>query len=173
MTEQNRKKLQNRRIVLSIRKMSDNSNCPGASRTISLILRAESAAEVVPVIRRYVKPGTRIQTDDGHAYTSLSAWYDHQTVCHSIEYSTDDGINNNQAESFMGRMRRAEYGVYHGMRPQYLAFYAAEIAWREDVRQLSVMKKINDLFRRIFSCDISLAFRGYAQGHRLKHEYLG
>lgn len=173
MSSWNVDKLKNRRIVLAIRHMSEDPNRPGADRTISIILHTENAKSVIPAVQKYVLPGTRIQTDDGNAYSSLSAWYEHEVVRHSVEYSTDSGTNNNQAESFMGRMRRAEYGVYHGMRPQYLAFYAAEIAWREDVRHLSVMEKLNDLIRRISSCDISLAYRGYAQGHRLKHEYLG
>jgi len=70
-------------------------------------------------------------------------------------------------------MRRAEYGVHHGMRPQYLAFYAAEFAWREMHRAESLGTKFFGLLKMVLSCDISRAWRGYAQGRRLGFEYLG
>lgn len=168
----NRVKFKNRRIVLVLRQLSLIDG-QGAERTIARVVMAEDAKSVLPVIRRYVAPGATIQTDDGHAFTNLIAWYTHQTVRHSVEYSTDTGVNNNQAESFFGRMRRAEYGTYHGMRPQYLAFYASELAWREDSRRLSLGQKFDDILGKMFRCGLSRAWRGYFQGQRLGVEYLG
>ena len=112
-------------------------------------------------------------TDDSGAYGWLSAYYDHQTVCHSDEYSTKDGVNNNGAESYMARLRRSEYGVFHGMRPEYFAFYVMETAWREDVRRNTLEEKLQDLTSRLFRAGLSKAWRGYRQGHRLGKEYLG
>lgn len=168
----NQEKLKNRRIVLVMRQVSPVRR-EGAERTIARIVMAESAKHVLPVIRKYVTPGTLIQSDEGHAYTNLMAWYDHQTVRHSEEYATVTGVNNNQAESYIGRMRRAEYGTYHGMRPQYLAFYASEMAWREDTRRQSLAQKFEGLLTMMFLCGLSKAWRGYFQGHRLGFEYLG
>lgn len=163
----NEKKLRNRRIVIVMREAR-----PGG-RTIVAIVMAENQRNVVPLVRKYVTPGAIIQTDDGKAYMPLSSWYSHQTVRHSVEYCTDDGVNNNHAESFFSRMRRAEYGTYHGMRPQYLAFYAAEFGWREMTQKLSLKEKLLGLLTKVLSCDISRAWRGYAQGNRLGFEYLG
>jgi transposase-like protein len=168
----NQEKLKNRRIVLTMRQLSGVRG-RGAERTIVRIVMAESAKHVLPVIKKYVSPGATIQTDEGHAFTNLIAWYNHETVRHSSEYSTDTGVNNNQAESFFGRMRRAEYGTYHGMRPQYLAFYANETAWREDSRNLSLRQKFDDILSKVLRCGLSKAWRGYFQGHRLGFEYLG
>lgn len=168
----NQEKFKNRRIVLTMRQLS-NVRGQGAERTIVRIIMAEKAQHVLPVIKKYVCPGATIQTDEGHAYSSLIAWYNHETVCHSVEYSTDTGVNNNQAESFFGRMRRAEYGTYHGMRPQYLAFYASEFAWREDTRPLSLGQKFDDILGKVLRCGLSKAWRGYFQGNRLGLEYLG
>lgn len=165
-------KFKNRRIVLVMRQLSPIPG-QGAERTITRVIMAEDAKHALPVIRKYVAPGAVIQSDDGHAYTNLIAWYDHQTVRHSVEYATDTGINNNQAESYFGRMRRAEYGTYHGMRPQYLAFYASEMAWREDTRRQSLAQKFEGLLTKMFRCGLSKAWRGYFQGHRLGFEYLG
>lgn len=163
----NRKKLENRRIVIVMREATANG------RVIVAITKAEDQKSVVPLVRKRVCLGSIIQTDDGKAYAPLSAWFDHQTVRHSVEYCTDDGVNNNHAESFFSRMRRAEYGIYHGMRPQYLAFYAAEFAWREMHRAESLGTKFFGLLKMALNCDISRAWRGYAQGRRLGFEYLG
>lgn len=168
----NQLKFKNRRIVLVMRQLSTVRG-KGADRTIARVIMAENSKNAIPVISKYVVPGSTIQSDDGHAYTSLIARYDHETVRHSVEYATDNGVNNNQAESYFGRMRRAEYGTYHGMRPQYLAFYVSEMAWREDTRRRSLAQKFEDLLTMIFRCGLSKAWRGYFQGHRLGFEYLG
>ncbi|MBM2885521.1 IS1595 family transposase [Chromobacterium phragmitis] len=163
----NKEKLKNRRIVLVLRQIKP------AERIITVIVSAETRQHVLPVIQKYVATNSTIQTDDGGAYSSLSAWYEHEVVRHSETYCTPDGIHNNYAESFFSRMRRSEYGVHHGMRPQYLAFYAATMAWIEVQRESALREKMEDLCQRILSCDISLAFRGYCQGRHLGFEYLG
>ena len=170
MEQWNLDKLQNRRIVLVLREIGIG----GAVRTITCVLRSETAAEVMPAVKKYVAPGARIETDDGKAFSALKRLgYQHKSVRHSVEYSTEEGVNNNQAEAFFSRLRRAEYGVYHGMRPQYLAFYAAEFGWRDDNRKRSLKEKFTSLLRCVLRADISFAFRGYGQGRRLPREYLG
>lgn len=160
-------KLKKRRILLVLRQIKP------VERIITVIVKAETRQYVLPVIQKYVAKNSTIQTDDGGAYSSLSVWYKHEVVRHSETYCTHEGVHNNHAESFLSRMRRSEYGVHHGMRPQYLAFYSATIAWIELQREQSLLDKFNDLCRRVLSSDISLAFRGYCQGHHLGFEYLG
>jgi transposase-like protein len=169
----NIEKLKNRRIVLALRQIGEKPG-DGGVRTITCILKAETPNEVIQAVKRYVAPGTVIHTDDGKAFSSLnSLGYKHKTVRHSVEYSTDDGVNNNQAEAFFSRLRRAEYGTYHGMRPQYLAFYAAEFGWRDDIRKETMKAKFTSLLGRVLGADISFAFRGYCQGRRLPIEHMG
>lgn len=173
MTPWNAAKFKNRRIVLAMRKMSP-INGYGAERTIVAVVPAETRAHVLPVVRKYVDPGATIMTDDSGAYSWLSAYFaDHKTVCHSTEYSTKAGVNNNGAESYMARLRRSEYGVFHGMRPQYFAFYVMETAWREDVRRNTLDEKLQDVTSRLFRAGLSKAWRGYRQGQRLGKEYIG
>lgn len=173
MAPWNADKFKNRRIVLAMRKMSPVPGY-GAERTIVAVVPAETRTHVLPVVRKYVDPSATIMTDEGNAYGWLSAHFkSHETVCHSKEYSTNAGVNNNGAESYMARLRRSEYGVFHGMRPQYFAFYVMETAWREDVRRLTVGEKLQDLTGRVFRAKVSEAWCGYRQGHRLGKEHLG
>ena len=163
----NKEKLKKRRIVIALREATP------CGRMIIAVVAAETQQHVIPVIRKYVASGATIQSDDSGAYSPLSIWYNHQVVRHSTEYCTNDGVNNNFAENYFSRLRRGEFGVHHGMRPQYLAFYSAEFAWRETVRRLSLKEKFTNLLKKALSCDISRAWRGYAQGKRLGFEYMG
>lgn len=61
---------------------------------------------------------------------------------HSESDRLPDGTNNNQAESFNWRMRRAAEGIYLSPSNKYLADYAVEAAWREDARHLSTGQKL-------------------------------
>lgn len=170
----NIEKLKNRRIVLTLRQLRFPLNEGlGADRTISVVMKDDKAEKVMSIVRRFVAPSASIWTDGGREFSSLSAYFDHQTVIHAEEYMSSDGVNNNQAESYFARFRRSEYGVYYGMRPQYLAFYASEFAWKEDMRTQSLRRKFLDLMDRVFQCGLSKAWRGYCQGYRLRMEYLG
>jgi hypothetical protein len=167
----NVKKLKNRRIAIVLRQVGKKGE--GANRTIVAIAMDESEKSVIPLIEKYVDRSAEIWSDNGQAYSKVNAINTHRTVTHSVEYCTEDGVNNNQAESYFSRVRRAEYGVFHGMRRQYFAFYANEFAWRADMSKKSLREKFDDVMQKIFKCRHSKAWRGYAQGHRLGFEYLG
>jgi hypothetical protein len=47
-------------------------------------------------------------------------------------YARDD-----QAESFLSRLRRAQVGTHHHIAGPYLKAYAREMSWREDYRRVS------------------------------------
>jgi hypothetical protein len=121
---------------------------------------------------RYVTAGAQVMTDENPAYNSYSARYQHYTVEHSKEFSTPEGVNENQAESYFSRLRRAEYGIYHGFRPEYLADYANEFAWREDVRRKTEGEKLRELLTWILAPGVSLWWRGYFQGNHRSVELL-
>ena len=171
----NIEKYKNRRIVLAMSQVNLSSHKPkGADRTIIFILEGEKASTILPLIKQHVSKNAHIMTDSGSAFQPLyrELGISHSMVNHSIEYMKADGTNNNMAESFFSRMRRAEFGTYNGMRPQYFAFYAAEFAWRNDNRHLSLRQKLDDILKRIFSRETSKAFCNYNHGHRLGFEYI-
>ncbi len=159
-----------RRVVMVLRQIHPEKG-NGATRTRVAIAYTENERVATRLARILVEPGSTIMTDENGAYNVLSSWYDHHTVEHSVEFSTVDGVNENQAESFFSRMRRAEYGVFHGYRPKYLMDYAQEFAWREDVRRKTELAKLNDLTKRMFDSGTSHWWRGYWQGHHRQGEF--
>lgn len=159
-----------KRVIMVVREKHTEPG-KGARRTRIAVAYTENQSVATAMIRGLVEQGSTLMTDENKAYDVLSTWYNHQCVEHAFEFSREDGVNENQAESFFSRIRRAEYGTYHGFRPKYLWDYAQEFAWREDVRDLTEGNKLGDLFKRFFQAGLSQWWRGYWQGHHRPGEY--
>jgi transposase-like protein len=170
-TRSNIERRKNRRIVMVMREIYPEKG-KGAHRTIVSIAMSEDSASAEALARHYITDDTLIMSDENAAYARLSQWYDHKTVEHAKEFSTIDGVNENQAESFYSRLRRCEYGVVHRITPKYLMDLANEIAWREDTRRTSEGETLRDLLQKLFKNGLSRWWRGYHQGHHRAIELL-
>lgn len=168
----NAERKKRRRVIIVLRELYPEKG-RGASRTIVYVARTENEADAIAFAQQYVVPGSTIMTDESGAFTQLSRWYDHQSVQHSLEWVNDKGVNDNQAESYFSRLRRSEYGVYHGFRPEYLTDYANEMAWREDARRESMKEKFRGLLASVMTAGNSRWFSGYFQGNRRQAEIFG
>ncbi|MNL56353.1 ISXO2-like transposase domain protein [compost metagenome] len=113
-----------------------------------------------------------VHTDESNAFSRLSVRYEHYTVNHSIEFSTDEGVNENQAESFFARARRLVWGAIHRMTPKYMLDYMNEIAWREDVRRKDTVTQMELLLDATLNNGRSRWWRGYWQGHHRPSELM-
>lgn len=167
----NARRRKNRRVIFVIRQLHREPG-RGACRTVISVARSENEADAVVMARKYVAEGTVLMTDESSAFTQFNTWFDHRTVQHSVEYVNKDGTNDNQAESFYSRLRRAEYGVFHRFTPMYLLDYATEFAWREDTRRMSMREKFDSLLSQMFRGGPSRLFRGYFQGNIRQAEFL-
>lgn len=168
---ENWRRFQKRRVVMVLRELHPERG-HGAVRTIVAISTSENEKHAVQLAQTYIEPGALVMTDENPAYTQFTRWFDHATVQHALEFSTIDGINDNQAESFFSRLRRYVKGVSHRIEPKYLADIAMEMAWREDVRRQTEGQKIDGLLKAAFAHGLSKWWRGYWQGHHRKGELL-
>ncbi|MDZ7474110.1 IS1595 family transposase [Stenotrophomonas pavanii] len=162
MTRTNWEKRKNKRVVMIFRQQGRLGE--GAVRSIAAVARSENDKDAAKLIARYVSPEAIIMTDESPVYATVSATHTHYAVRHSQEYVSVEGVNENQAESFFSRLRRWEYGVSHGVRPAYLADYANEMAWREDVRRFSIRTQVEMLLEKALTVGHSRWWRGYYQG---------
>lgn len=163
-TRQNWIKRKNRRVVMILRQKGEPGE--GAIRSIAAVAPAETDQYVGELISRYVGSEATIMTDECPAYAGLAATHEHYAVRHSEEYVSAEGVNENQAESFFSRLRRWEYGVSHGVRPAYLADYANEMVWREDMRRHTIRSQVEALLTKALTVGYSRWWRGYYQGKR-------
>ena len=171
MTSVNIRKLKKRRIVLVLRQRSDEA-FRGAIRTFTWVGKAESDEYVRESVMRMVKPGSLIVSDEGQGFAALGMHYEREVVAHSQMYCTPEGVNQNQAESFMSRLRRMEitYHGYHG--PKYMADYAAYAARLEDDRRKTINERVTSLLTDALNRGKSQWWRGYFQGKIRKFEIL-
>lgn len=175
----------NRRIVMAIREMSPSvASSPikhhhgkpkgnGASRTIVAICRSENSKDIEGLVKKHVAQHSLIRSDELPAYGNLKYMgYSHEAVNHSAEFSRDDGVNQNQAESFFSRMRRSCIGIYHRITPRYMLDYATEMAWREDVRRNNTEQQMQLLVKRVFGAGISSDWLNYCRGNKRGSELI-
>lgn len=174
----------NRRIVMVMREISPEKTGEfnihngkeigkGATRTVVAICRSENISDVEALVKQHVEPSSMIRSDELPAYGNIKLMgYDHECVNHSVEFSTDEGINQNQAESFFSRMRRACIGIYHRVTPRYMIDYATEMAWREDVRRRDTAEQLQTLVRTVFAAGLSADWINYCRGNKRKAEIL-
>lgn len=163
-TKANIERLKNRQIFFTIRQHSGKKDF-GAVRTYVTVLKAETAEQVRDSILKMVAPGSTIMTDENPAYGWLeSAGFVHETVNHQEEYSTPEGINENQAESFFSRLRRYVLGVSLRIVPKYMLDFGIEMAWREDWRRKTEGQKSHAITAGLLTQHHS-KWRGYFQSN--------
>jgi transposase-like protein len=164
------RRLKNRRVVMVLRELYPTPGS-GASKTIVAISNTENEKTAVAMVKKYVRPGTVIMSDENKAYASFNdLGYIHKTVEHAVEFSTIDGINDNQAESYFSRLRHYALSIGKRIQPKYLADIASEMAWREDVRRNTLGEKLIMLFNGLCRHGISKWWTGYWQGHHRQDE---
>lgn len=160
-----------RRVVMVLRELYPERG-KGAKRTIVAVCMSENETDAIQLAQSYIAPGSLVMTDENPAYNQLSCWHDHRTVQHAVEFSTVDGVNDNQAESYFSRLRRYVLGVSHRIEPKYMADIGVEMAWREDVRSNTEGEKLSLLLKAAFSRGKSKWWRGYWQGFMREGELL-
>lgn len=169
ISRDNLRRLQNRRVVLVLRELYPEKG-QGARRTIVAVSNSENEVHAMVLAKNHIAPGALIMTDENPAYNKFSAYFDHRTVEHQIEFSTLDGINDNQAESYFSRLRKYARGVAGRIQPKYLADIATEMAWREDWRRNTSQEMLTNLLKSCFQRGLSRWWRGYWQGFNRSEE---
>ena len=110
-----------------------------------------------------------MHADEARAWDELHASFDMKRINHREAYSKD-GACTNQAESYISRLRRAEIGQHHHIAGPHLDQYAAEMAWREDMRRNDTGTQFNACGRVALGQPQSPAWAGYWQRHRRRDE---
>jgi len=157
-----------RRCILAMRQRGEGG------RIVTVVTMTESAEAAISLARQHIARGSKVITDAHEAYGNLGAYWEHSTVDHEHQYRADDeeGTNTNQIESFFSRIKRAEKGTHHHMAGKYLDWYAAELAWREDMRRQPNIWLVKDVLLRVMAHPVSRWLKGYWQKNHPDHEFL-
>ncbi len=90
-----------------------------------------SAADLLPIIKANVAPGTRVMTDEAGQYAHLNKQFtEHDFVRHAAgEYGRGD-VHTNTVEGFYSVFKRGMKGVYQHCAEKHLHRYVAEFDFR-------------------------------------------
>ena len=106
-------------------------------------------ATLLPIILKWIKPGTIIVSDCWKAYYNLEKYgYTHRTVNHSKEFVNIDGDHTNKIE---GHWRQAKAKLpKFGVRKQYFSSYLAEFMWRHVNRDKDLFEQFLITVRKVY-----------------------
>lgn len=118
-------------------------------RVWATIVPDTEAKDLVPIIERRVKKGTRINSDTWRAYTGLATkGYVHRTVEHAKEEYVKGKNHINGLEGFFGYLKR-QLASRGGIRKERLGNYLAEYVWRYNYRKMSVEEQVKRLLNLV------------------------
>lgn len=132
------------------RSFKDKSVCFGMlqrnGRLTAIVVPDTKRATLQPLVRKYVIAGTRIITDEWHAYKGLSSHYDHQNVDHGkkIYVNLDDAsIHSNSIENSWKQFKVSYNGIYNWMSRKHMQRYIDEFVYRFNMRKHPDSDKFN------------------------------
>ncbi|ANY81254.1 hypothetical protein BB934_26075 [Microvirga ossetica] len=135
-------------------------------QTFTRVIREEDGDAAWSAVRDHVSRDAKVFADEHGSYNDLIGLNRLGRVNHSKAYSSEDGTNTNFVESFFSRVQRAYVGIHHRFSTRYLDWYVADLAWREDLRQLSNGGLTRSLLRQALARKTSRYLCGYWQGNK-------
>ncbi len=106
-------------------------------------------ATLSPIIRRFVKPGSRVFTDEYIGYNSLyDNEYTHSVVHHNAKEFVVGDSHTNTIEGFWGQLKRMIMGTYHFVSARYLQRYVDEAVFRYNTRKQREGERFGDMFAK-------------------------
>ena len=87
-----------------------------------------------PAVKRHVKVGASLFSDELKSYKGLDALYRHKVINHAIKYVRGN-VHTNGIENFWSLLKRALGGTYVSVEPFHLFRYLDEQAYRFNERE--------------------------------------
>lgn len=112
----------------------------------AIVIKNTQRKEIEPHIKTLVKKGSKVITDEWHAYSKLNTDYNHSIVNHAKkEYvSLDDNtIHSNTIEGAWKIFKNSSKGMYNHVSKRHLQFYVDEFVYRYNTRDLTEADKFN------------------------------
>ena len=94
-------------------------------------------SHIIPHVVTFVKPGSKIYTDEGSAFKLLTEkyGYEHEMVDHSRKEYVRGDVHTNTIESFWANVKRGINGTYVWVSKKHLQTYLREFEYRHNLRQ--------------------------------------
>lgn len=114
------------------------------------ITTIRNAQTLTDIILEWVQPGSIIWTDSWKGYRKLDEHgYLHQTVNHTKEFVTEDGVHTNRIEATWGACKR-KFAHIRNKRPNLMPSYLSEYVFKKKFNKdifLSTIEEIKRIFK--------------------------
>lgn len=102
---------------------------------------------LMSIIRQFVKPNSRIYTDEYIGYNTLTeSEYTHAVVNNGAKQYVDSDNYTNTIEGFWAQLKRMIFGIYHSVSSKYLQRYVDEAVFRYNTRKQSESDRFKYMF---------------------------
>ncbi|TPI34097.1 IS1595 family transposase [Mesorhizobium sp. B3-2-1] len=103
---------------------------------ITRIVKGRGRKHVMPAIFDWIKPGSRVATDEAGVFNELSELgYLHGTVNHSQGEYVRGQVHTNNIEAFWSHVKRSMRGTYVSVSEKWLQTYLWEFEFRQNLRK--------------------------------------
>jgi len=96
-----------------------------------------------PIIRKYVKEGSNVYTDEWHAYNDLNKQYNHEIVNHRKKQYVKGKARVALIENFNSHLKRGIRGTYHWVSKKHLSGYVDEFIFRRNTRKYGEQERFD------------------------------
>ena len=118
-----------------------------SGKVFARLVEDTKAKDLIPIITKKVKSGTRICSDTYNSYTGLATkGYVHRTVEHQKKEYVKGRSHINGLEGFWGYLKR-KLAAKGGIKRKYLYLFLSEYVWRYNNRDLDTKQKVNRLIK--------------------------
>ena len=120
-----------------------------SGKVFAKLVDKTEARDLMPIIAKKVKSGTKVCSDTWRAYTGLATkGYVHRTVIHREKEYVRGKNHINGLEGFWGYLKR-QLASRGGIRRERLPLYLTEYVWRYNNRKLPIEKRISKLLNLV------------------------
>ena len=120
-----------------------------SGKLVARKVRDTKGNTLCPLIRQFVKEGSRIYTDEYIGYNSLyESEYTHSVVRHNAREFVVGDAHTNGIEGFWSELKRSIFGIYHFVSARYLQRYVDEAVFRYNTREADEGVRFSDMFHK-------------------------
>jgi len=105
---------------------------------VTRVVQMRTKHHIIPHIVKFVKPGSKINTDEGSNFKLLKEkfGFDHQMVDHSAKEYVRGDVHTNSIEAFWANVKRGIKGTHVWVSKKHLQTYLREFEYRHNLRQM-------------------------------------
>ena len=124
---------------------------------ITCVISNTQQETIEPIIKKHVKEGSNVFTDEWFAYKDLSKWFKHGIVNHSIKQYVNGKATTNAIENVWSHLKRTIANTYHWVSKKHLQRYLNAFNLRFNTRKYEEKERFDLIL--LSSVGKSLSYR--------------